>query len=158
MKTAVVIALVVATGAAQAQAATVMRIGATGTDYASVSSTKTVSGKTIGRSTVFRMTVSGSAQVEDLEYDESFNKFSRGLASATPETSGTYSISCTRRDTFDFEAIDGTLRAGTTTRRIPLARPSRCRVYVRVSANTSTTFPDEARTTVVQATVTTARR
>lgn len=155
---AAVVTLSIAVAVAPASGATIMRIGSSGTDYASVSSSKKISGKKIGRSTVLRITASGTAEVEGFQFDDSFNKVSQGITAATPEVTGSYSINCFRSATADFESIDGTLRGGTTTRRIPLMRPTSCRFYVRVSASTSATYPNEARSTFVTASVTTARR
>lgn len=141
-----------------ATGANIMRVGNQGVTYAHVARSKQLGTRALQNVRSLRFELFGTAQVEDYEYDASYTKISRGLVPAAPEVTGSYIIRCTRRSPYASTSSSGSIRGPVPViRRIPMSRPTQCTIDVTALAQTETAFPDEARVTIVRATVSTLK-
>ena len=133
-----------------ANAAQVMRVGATGSTFASLNAEKVVGAKALRGMKRMTFTVEAIGKVQTNTFGPDYSVVPGPVV---PWPDGTaalnYSLSCSERSSYDSGYRSGTHNPGfgwpsSVTIRIPLAKADRCRISVYGSAYMSgVTYPDE---------------
>lgn len=145
-------ALVAAAGiSTSANAATWARIGDKSDSVANTSASMTITGAKLRGAKWLQINATGVAQVTHKGTDVNGRSYVAWVETdAVPDISGSYSLSCSNSDSFNFRS--GSFSNDGRTVKVPVSNPTKCNLYLSVTASVDTTYPSESDWVIVRAT------